>query len=90
MATIAQTLSRMEAWQQAEKAAGKAVAGTSIQQDQVHRSIPVTPMEDQSLGYRGIANNLESRSELLKKWTFLTLWELIQTYGSIEQKDSFD
>ncbi|KAF3510870.1 hypothetical protein F2Q69_00008065 [Brassica cretica] len=46
MATIVQTLSRMEAWQRAEKAAGKAVAGTSIQQDQVHRSIPVTPMED--------------------------------------------
>ncbi|KAF3550661.1 hypothetical protein DY000_02008683 [Brassica cretica] len=34
MATIVQTLSRMEAWQREEKAAWKAVAGTSIQQDQ--------------------------------------------------------
>lgn len=67
MATIAQTLSRMEAWQRAEKAAGKTVAGTSTQREQVHRSFSDTPMEGQSLGYRGIANNLESRSELLKK-----------------------
>ncbi|KAF2534336.1 hypothetical protein F2Q70_00031138 [Brassica cretica] len=63
MATIVQTLSRMEAWQRADKAAGKAVAGTSSQQDQVHPSIPVPIVGEHPLGYRGIANNLESRTD---------------------------
>ena len=70
MATIVQSLSGMEDWQRADKAAGKAVAGTSSHQDQVHPSIPVPIVGEHPLGYRGIANNLESRSELLKKVDF--------------------
>lgn len=67
MESIAQTLERIESFHRADKAFGKSIAGPSNPEVQVHSSFPPLVSEDPQLGYRRIADSLETRNNLLKK-----------------------
>ena len=70
MESIAKTLERIESLHRADKAFGKSMAWTSNPEAHVLPSNQPILTEDQQLGYRGIANCLETRNNLLKKVDF--------------------
>lgn len=101
MDSIAQTLERIESIYRGEKALGKMVAGTSNTESQVPSSTSPVVTNEQSLGYRGIADCLETRKNLLKKVDFPNfvgvnpnVWinraERFFRLGKFSEEDKFD